>query len=328
MTCDLKMSLAVAAETKLRPLTATVRKLTEQLAHLRQRLETERGNVGNREADLESLKAAGGEYLTQNDFASFRVRLKRLTADLAASKEAVVLFETDLIPRTEKGLQEAREKLAQTFTTTCADARVACEARMTDLLSAVVAEHDAFLAAILDLAATYGTAYHGKPPVAYSSRLGEVKHTMTGRWWMTFTKCPPAVAAAAATTPAVVVFACPASVESTATPSLGESATSDAPRAVALAPERTDDGPAPLAAAAARARVLRRCAVATETPPDPAENPPETPPVDLALDTPAPDADEDEAPPDLDEAAAAEAEAEAPPVDGEKENPKIVPESS
>ena len=58
MTCDLKMSLAVEAEKKLRPLADLVTKLTKQLAHLRHRLETERGNVEKRETDLESLKAA------------------------------------------------------------------------------------------------------------------------------------------------------------------------------------------------------------------------------------------------------------------------------
>jgi len=52
---DLKMTLAFEAEKSIAPLAAHVRKLTKQLAHLRHRLETERGNVEKRATDLEVL---------------------------------------------------------------------------------------------------------------------------------------------------------------------------------------------------------------------------------------------------------------------------------
>jgi hypothetical protein len=223
------MNLAILkndAAAKIGPLAESVRKLTAQLAHLRHRLETERGNVGKREADLESLKAAASSYLAENTFPTFKVRLKRATEILAAARESVVLFETDLIPRTEKGLQEAREKLEQVFAALVLAARADCEAEMAAALTVVVATHDDFLAAIREVGKTYGTAYHGKPPVVYSSRLAEVKHTPTGRWWLTFTAAPPAPAAPA---PAAAVPAQPGRAESTPTPEVGESVKADAP---------------------------------------------------------------------------------------------------
>jgi len=320
MTCDLKMSLAVAAEKSIRPLAETVRKLTGQLAHLRQRLETERGNVGKREADLESLKAAASSYLAENTFPTFKVRLKRATENLSAARESVVLFETDLIPRTEKGLQEAHEKLAQAFTATCAAARADCEASMAEKLGAIVAEHDAFMAAIADLGKDFGTAYHGKPPVIYSPRLDEVRHTLTGRRWLTFLHAPavavPAAPVPAATGPAAAVPARPVSAESTATAAVGESATGGGPLPPEAAVVRQTEAADPLGA---RARALRLRPPVVETPQEPAPEALQAPPTDdldtLDVDGPdldAADADQgevDDAPDDGDLA-------EVPPADG------------
>ena len=243
------MNLAILkndAAAKIGPLAETVRKLTGQLAHLRQRLETERGNVGKREADLESLKAAASSYLAENTFPTFKVRLKRATENLSAARESVVLFETDLIPRTEKGLQEAHEKLAQVFTATVAGARADCETELARLMDGVVACHDAFLDAILDLGKTYGTASRSEPPKIVHLRLHEIKRTMTGRHWVTLTRVPAAPA------PAAAVPACPASVELTAT---GEKALG-VEEARPLPPEASTEAPG--AAVASRARVLRR----------------------------------------------------------------------
>jgi hypothetical protein len=310
---DLKMTLAFEAEAKLRPLAESVRKLTAQLAHLRHRLETERGNVGKREADLESLKAAASSYLAENTFPTFKVRLKRATEILAAARESVVLFETDLIPRTEKGLQEAREKLEQVFAALVLAARADCEAEMAAALTVVVATHDDFLAAIREVGKTYGTAYHGKPPVVYSSRLAEVKHTPTGRWWLTFTAAPPAPAAPA---PAAAVPAQPGRAESTPTPEVGESVKADAP----LPPEApvvplgvAAEHPTEAAPLGARARVLLRfTGDAGDVAPTPLA--PDTQAADLrvALDALNADADLDAD----EEADEADAEAEAPPADG------------
>jgi len=294
MTCDLKMSLAVAAEKSIRPLAETVRKLTGQLAHLRQRLETERGTVGKREADLESLKTAASSYLAENTFPTFKVRLKRATENLSAARESVVLFETDLIPRTEKGLQEAHEKLAQAFTATCAAARADCEASMAEKLGAIVAEHDAFMAAIADLGKTYGTSSRGEPPKIVHLRLHEIKRTMTGRHWATLTRAPAAPApAASATMPAAAGIDVPEAVESTRTPEVGESVTGGGPLPPEAAAERPTEAADPLGA---RARVLRR-STGVELPPQDTST--DLDPYPLSLD---PDA--------------LDVEAEAPPADG------------
>jgi len=285
------MNLAILkndAAAKIGPLAETVRKLTGQLAHLRQRLETERGNVGKREADLESLKAAASSYLAENTFPTFKVRLKRATENLSAARESVVLFETDLIPRTEKGLQEAHEKLAQAFTTTCATARADCKASMAEKLGVIVAEHDAFMAAIAELGKTYGTASRSEPPKIAHVRLAEVKYTLTGRRWLTLKRTPVAPAASA-TMPAAAVSAAPEAPESPRTPEVGESVTSDAPQ--------PPEAAAPVNAAASRARVLLRfTGDAGDIAPTPVEPLPDAAPADLDPYPLPPDADG----PDLD----------------------------
>jgi hypothetical protein len=298
MTCDLKMSLAVAAETKLRPLADLVRRLVKQLDTLRQREISETEALVKAEEDVLRWKGLASDYLSDGPgaFNKFQTGLKRAIAREATLKETLVLFKRDLIPHAVQELVESREKLAQAFTTMCADTRADCEAEMARLLAGIVAEHDNWLMAISELGKNFGTAYRGKPPVIYSSRLDEVRHTLTGRRWLTFLHAPavavpavPAAPAPAATGLAAAVPAQPARVESTRTPEVGESATGGGPlppEAAVVPPGGAAERPG---AAACRARVLRHTP-ATETP--------EAAPADLDPYPPAPDT----LPPDLDAA--------------------------
>ena len=291
MTCDLKMSLAVAAETKLRPLAESVRRLVKQLDTLRQREISETEALVKAEEDVLRWKGLASDYLSDGPgaFNKFQTGLKRAIAREATLKETLVLFKRDLIPHATQELVDMREKLAQTFTNTVAAARAACEVSMAEKLGAIVAEHDNWLMAISELGKNFGTAYHGKPPVIYSSRLAEVKHTPSGRRWLTFLRAPAAPApAASATMPAAAVSAAPKAPESTPTGAREESVTSDAP----LPPE------APGAAVANRARVLLRfTGDAGDVAPTPVEPMPDAAPADPdpdTLDTPDLDTADDQ----------------------------------
>jgi len=306
MTCDLKMSLAVEAEKTIRPLAKKAAALEKELAVLVKRAASEKDDFATAEETLAQLKSAAGAYLTDGPgaFDRFKTNLKRTTAKVENLRESILIFDRELVPAARLALDAAREKLAQTFAGTVAAARSDCEARMSELLAAVVASHDEFMAAISDLGKTYSTSYHGEPPKVYSPRLGEVSHRASGGRWVTF-KAAPAVAAPAATSPAAAVLTPPEAISDAPTAALREPATGDGPRAAVIAPERADDGPAPLGAAAPTSlepMPEAACLSATVTNKQKDVAPAAPNPLDV-------DEDEDLDPPDLDAAAAAEADA-------------------
>ena len=349
---DIKMTLAYTAEKTIKPLADQVRKRARQLAELQKRAADEAEGHVKAVDDVTRWKGLAGEYLADSSPGSFdryKTGLKRALAKEETARESVKIFAADLIPTARRELDTARTKLEQAFAALVVTARADYENRLTELLVAVVGEHDNWLAAISELAKGFGTSFHGEAPKVYHPRLGEVSHRLSGARWMTLKTAPPIPAVAAATSPAVPADACPGPQGIAPTPEVGESVTRDTPCAALLAPEAIDAAAecptrdaAPLSAEANRARVLLRgFPMATETPLDPAENPPalaENPPEATPVD---PDAAAD-VPTDLDplavdsevdavldaEAAAAEADAEAPPVAGEKENLKIVEEGT
>lgn len=366
MTCDLKMALAVAAETTIRPLAASVAALTKQLAVLVKRAASEKDDLATAAETLAQLKSAAGSYLTDSPgaFDRFKTNLKRTTARVETLRESIQIFDRELVPAKKAELAAARDQLQRATTAFYRDQLPACESRMADLMTQAVAERDAFVTAFQELGKVYGTSFNGPAPVACHARLDEVKHTLTGRCWLTFKAAPPISAAQAApvapdtraTLPAVPVPTQPASVETPPTPEVGPEAVSTSPRGAMIAPEHCaaaaecpTGAAAPLSPDANRARVLlRRSPTATETPPDPAdESPAPTPlePIPAAVCAEAavtgtrgegapvenpPEA----APTDLDPDTPApdplplDVEAEAPPVAGEKENPGIVAEGT
>jgi hypothetical protein len=305
MTCDLKMTLAVAAEKKVKPLADQVRRLTKQLDTLRQREISETEAFTKAVDDVARWKSAAGNYLSEGPgaFGKFQTGLKRALGCEETLKETLVLFKRDLIPHAEQELLAAREKLAQVFTSTVASARSDCEVELSRLMDGVVACHDDFLTAIRELGATFGTASCGEPPKIYCERLGEIPYVLIGRRWLKL-KAPPIPGPAAPVAPApclaAVVLDVPKAAEHCST--VAECSTRDA---------------TPLTPDARRAQVLlRRSPPATETPLDvpPVEPMPEATPVDpgppdpdpLPPDTPGPDP----LPLDVDAEAPSEAEKE------------------
>jgi hypothetical protein len=307
-------TLRAEAEKKLKPLAEKVAKLTRHLDGLRKRAESEAGTIRVLENSLAALKSAAGEYLTagQNDYATYKVRLKRATDSLATAKEAVVLFERELIPAKQRELEAASDQLQKAGQAFYGEHLPACENRMADLLSRVVAERDDFLIACAQLSREYpGANVTGPAPKVVHGRLDAVVRSFLGLPWLTFTHQPaeeqtaalamlarPPQAAASppeeapvdldapATMPAACAECKPTPVNSPPAPEVGESVKGDGPKP----PEAATGASAPRSAIARRASLLKRC----------------TAPADADLDP-------DTLPPDLD----AEADAEAPPDAGE-----------
>jgi len=289
-------NLKVEAEKSIRPLAAEVAKLRKNLVHIKHSAAVESDRATRTAEEIETLKGCAGERLTggQNDFEKYKTLLRKLTLRLATSREAVDMLNKDIIPRTQKELEAALQKLERQFTGLVGASRAGCETRMAELLAQVVQECDSFMAAVGALGKTFGTSYCGAPPKASSVRIDRLERWLLKPAELVFSAAP--APAAPATSPAVPVDAKPAPVESTLTAAREGSVKADTPRAAVLTPEAIDAAAecptrdaALLSAEANRARVLLRgFPMATETPLDPAENPPalaenppEATPVDL-----------------------------------------------
>ena len=152
------------AEKSIRSLAADVVKLTRQLASLRKHGETERGNAKALEERQAELKGMAGQRVAegQNAYASWKVALKRVTADLAASKEAVATFKTDLIPTAERALAAAKVKVQAGLIDLAKASLPVCERRMGELIGEVVLERTRFMAACDTIFKDYGGDFTGK----------------------------------------------------------------------------------------------------------------------------------------------------------------------
>ena len=228
-------TLKIEAAKSVETLAANATKRARELDRLRRQVATERGNVEKIGEHLTQFKGQAGARAAdgQNAFVSFKTRLKRLMADLAATQEAVGLFERELIPAAERDLEEARGELTKALTALCLAARPAAEKAMVSLLDAVVAEHDVFLAACERLHQDYGLAFVPPPrytgPRVESARLDHIgKHRLTSPApYLAFT-LPPAPQSSPPINPADKT-----PLEPTPTPREAPTATEDAP----LAPE-------------------------------------------------------------------------------------------
>jgi hypothetical protein len=191
-------TLTPLAEAALRPLAEKTGKLVRELEALNRRVEGERGSAESLETHLAKLKAAAGEYLSQNEYASFKVKLKRVTADLTAAREAVTLFEHDLIPAKARELDGARLALSAAAGKFYREHLPGCETEMAEALAVAVAAHDDFLAAFAELGAVYGCGFPRTLPVVRHARLDSVARRNTGSPWLTFAAAPPATSPGAA----------------------------------------------------------------------------------------------------------------------------------
>jgi len=226
------------AETKLKNLSAAVATLERQLAVLVKRAASEKDDLETATETLAQLKNEAGAYLTDgsNAFDRFKTNLKRTTARVETLRESIQIFDRELVPGKTRELMEAREKLATAFSGLYVAARPVCEAEMARLLDRVVVEHDEFMTAFEELRKVYGGSYSGHAPRVPHRRLAEVmKLGLTKGKALVFTRAPAAAPADAA--PAVPAVAAPAAISDVPMPAREESVASDAPRAVALAPD-------------------------------------------------------------------------------------------
>jgi len=157
-------TLKPEAETKIKPLAATVAKLGRELDDLRHDAKKERGNVEGLEERLTGFKAKAGEWLAggKDSRATFKVRLKHLAGDLAAAKETVAVYDGELIPAAERALAEAKRKVQAALLDMVRASMPTCEQRMAELLGAVLAEREDFMAAADSIFSEYGGDFTGK----------------------------------------------------------------------------------------------------------------------------------------------------------------------
>ena len=184
------------AETKIGPLANRVAELTKHLDGIRRRAAAESENAGRIAADVADLKRLAGESLTgdTNAYERFKTSLKKLTAKLETSQEIGATFTREIIPTKEREIAAARLKLAEALAALYAEKKPACEAEMTRLLDAVVAERDAFLTAFGQLFSDFGVGFtggaRGIPPRAAHGRISSIERRMTGGAKLVFTDRP------------------------------------------------------------------------------------------------------------------------------------------
>ena len=184
---DYLATLKIEAESKALPaLAERVRKLQKQRAAVLDRLQNERENLARTEEHIASFKGQAAEKLARGTSAyqEFQGRLRRLKLEAETAKEALALLDAETRPAVEKELWETRGKLSQALDALCLAARPAAEARMAELVDAVVAEHDAFLAACASLHLDHGCVFvppsFDPGPTATHPRLARcVKRTLT-----------------------------------------------------------------------------------------------------------------------------------------------------
>jgi len=218
--------LKTEAESKALPaLAEKMRKLEKQRAAVEDRIKNERENLARTEEHIASFKGQAAEKLARGTsvYAEFLGRLRRLKLEAETAKEALALLDAETRPAVEKELWETREKLLQALTALCLAVRPAAEARMAELLDAVVAEHDAFLDGCARLHQDNGLAFvppsFDPGPTATHPRLARCeKRTLTAPMKsLSFVPVPQAAPQAAPDAPGA-----------TPTPALDTSATSDA----------------------------------------------------------------------------------------------------
>lgn len=188
------------------PLAVKVRQLEKQVASVEDRIHFEIGDVERREGNIARFKDAAAAKLATSTSAyrEWQARFKKLTVDLTTARDALALLVDVIAPKTKADLDVARKELLAALTAPCMAVRPAAEARMAELLDAVVAEHDAFLDACVRLHQDHGLVF--VPPVRYPgprvehARLAHFgKHALTSPMkFLAFTVWPaPAEAPAA-----------------------------------------------------------------------------------------------------------------------------------
>lgn len=149
--------LTPAAEAAIWPLARKAAALEKQLAEIQRRAAGERQNIASTEARLEELKADAGERLTESaqSYGRFKTELRTLTARLETLREAVRMFNTELIPRKTGELAEARRAVEDALIGFVGENLTECERRMGELLGTVLAERDSFMVAVDAIATRY-----------------------------------------------------------------------------------------------------------------------------------------------------------------------------
>jgi len=151
------------AECQIAPLARNVEALTKQLAELRKRLANEQEHLAQHEREADKLKSLAGASLSgdTNGFEKFKVALRKKTALIVTSREVVDILGREVLPNVERELAEAKCALQTGLLDFAATCRPVCEAKMAELIGAVLAERDSFMAAFSQIFADFGGDFQG-----------------------------------------------------------------------------------------------------------------------------------------------------------------------
>ncbi len=170
-------------------LAAKVRTLEARRDEVRDRIVQARRDVERREAAIAAHKGRGGEKLSESTskFREWQGRLGRLERELGTAKQAVEVLQRDLLPAAERDLPQARQDLRAALEAAAAAVRPEVEEKMAEMFSAIVAQHDTYLAARAAFFEQHGESPgRGGPPIIRSGRLGRdaLHRRLTGDPWL------------------------------------------------------------------------------------------------------------------------------------------------
>lgn len=188
-------SLKAETAEVVEPLARTVQTLEKRLSTIGARIADTRVEVERKEKVLADHRETAGEKLSAStsDFSEWQGRLRRLDRERGTLVEALALLERDLRPTTMQKLTDARAELERTLGRLRGEAKAPCEARLTVLLAAVIAEHDAITSAWARLYREHGASmspHLGLEPHAVSPRLKRIGGTLTGPAWIELHPAP------------------------------------------------------------------------------------------------------------------------------------------
>lgn len=191
------------ASKTLKPLLVRMKTAEKQVAVVQDRVAGAKEEIARKTNALTTHRAAAGDRLiaSSSAFSEWQGRLRRLQREHDTAQEALDLLERDLGPAASRGLAAAWKEVADALDALRIGAKAPCEARMDDLLAAVIAERDGYLSAWSQVYREFGVQFNrkkGGDPVATSTRLNDVTHFSGGKVFLTFTDKPPVPAEAAA----------------------------------------------------------------------------------------------------------------------------------
>jgi hypothetical protein len=132
-----------------------------KLAKTRNRLLDEKALLVRLEEQKEKLTSLADDTLagSDNDYAKFKVSLKKVSAEIESTGAGVETLESKIIPAQQRSVELARGKLNTALHDFCISHKGGCEAEMNGLFDGIVKLQDGFLDAFDRFYAGYGLQF-------------------------------------------------------------------------------------------------------------------------------------------------------------------------